>query len=968
MLNLQISIFYYLLHFIIIAMIRKLPFILIILLYRLAIFSGYGQVIEANIDFPKQTDAVVVTFYADRGDRGLMGYSADVYAHTGVITSNSVSPSDWKYVKTNWGENTAETKLTRISANEYQLTISPDVISWYGVPAGETVLELAFVFRNADGSRTGRDTDGSDIFLELHQDGFAVRITSPLSETIIKAGSEINIGATASETADLRLYINEIEVASVSAGDISYDHIADVTGHNWIWVMADDGNTIVYDSVWYFAMGDVTVAELPEGVVPGANYTDPGSAVVVLHDPPGLKEFVFLIGDLNEWLPHEDYLMNRTAAGDFYWISVTDLEPGREYAYQFFIDGALKIADPYTHKVLDPWHDQYVSPLTYPDLKPYPEGKTTGIVSILQTDQPEYEWEVTNFTPPDVGDLVIYEMLIRDFVADRDIKTITDSLDYLVRLGINAIELMPVNQFEGNDSWGYNPSFYFATDKAYGRKNDYKRFIDECHKRGIAVILDMVLNHSYGQSPMVQMYFDSQAGTYGQPSADNPWYNQTCPHPPFCWGFDFDHESPYTREFIDRVNKFWVEEFRIDGFRFDFTKGFTNNQTGNQGSDYDAARVAILKRMADKIWETSSQTYIILEHFADNTEETLLADYGMLLWGNLNYNYNEATMGYIQGSNFSGVSYKSRGWDVPHLIGYMESHDEERLMFKNIQFGNSADGYNTRLTETALRRMELAAVFYFPVPGPKMIWQFGEVGYDYSINHCPDGTINENCRTSAKPVRWDYYEDWRRRRLFDIYAMLIELKITQPVFATEDFSTSLSGAMKRIHLNHPENNVTILGNFGVLEGVITPHFQQTGTWYEFFTGESIEISDVNSPINLKPGEYRLYSTAEFPAHGIPLTSIVPSIADDLEVLVFPNPARGEFFINFNLDIQQHVKINIYNTSGQKIAILINQLLSPGSYNLPWNRNSFSGNGAGEGVLIVEIIAGESKSLKRVVIY
>jgi glycosidase len=949
-------------------MIRKLTFISIIFLYSLAIFSGYGQVVEAYSDFPKQTDELVLTFYADRGDRGLMGYTGDIYAHTGVITTNSASPSDWKYVKTKWGENTSETKLTRISANEYQMTISPDVMDWYGIPENEKVFELAFVFRNSDGSRTGRDINGTDIFLELHHDGFVVRITSPLPESIIKSGSELNILATASEFADLRLFINDAEVTSVSANKISYDHTADMTGKHWIWVMADDGNTVVYDSVWYFAMGDVPVGELPAGVIPGANYTDPGSALIVLHDPPGLKEYVFLIGDFNEWLPDENYLMNRTAAGDFYWIPVTDLDPGREYAYQFLIDGTLKIADPYTHKVLDPWHDQYISQLTYPDLKPYPEGKTTGIVSVLQAAQPEYEWEVTDFTPPEVGDLVIYEMLIRDFVADSDIKTITDTLDYLVRLGINAIELMPVNQFEGNDSWGYNPSFYFATDKAYGRRNDYKRFIDECHKRGIAVILDMVLNHSYGQSPLVQMYFDSQSGPYGQPSADNPWYNQACPHPPFCWGFDFDHASPYTREFVDRVNRFWVEEFKIDGFRFDFTKGFTSYQTGNQGSDYDAARVAILKRMADKIWETNSDTYVILEHFADNTEETILADYGMILWGNLNYSYNEATMGYIQGSDLSGVSYKTRGWNVPHLIGYMESHDEERLMFKNIQYGNSATGYNTRLIETALRRIELAAVFYFPVPGPKMIWQFGELGYDYSINHCPDGTISEDCRTSRKPVRWDYHENWSRKRLYDIYAMLIDLKNTQPVFATEDFTTSLSGAMKRIHLNHPENKVTILGNFGVVDGDITPHFQQTGTWYEFFTGESIEISDVNSPINLKPGEYRLYSTVAFPAHGIPLSSLVPLIAGDFEVSVFPNPARGEFSVNFNLDIHKHVNINIYNTSGQKIAVLLNQRLSPGSYNIPWNGNSFSDSRKAEGLMLVEIISGDSKTLKRVVLY
>ena len=103
-------------------------------------------------------------------------------------------------------------------------------------------------------------------------------------------------------------------------------------------------------------------------------------------------------------------------------------------------------------------------------------------------------------------------MLLRDFLAAHDWNTLTDTLDYFTELGINAIELMPVSEFEGNESWGYNPSFYFAADKYYGPASDLKVFIDSCHGQGIAVILDMVLNHSYGQSPLVQLYFDEASG------------------------------------------------------------------------------------------------------------------------------------------------------------------------------------------------------------------------------------------------------------------------------------------------------------------------------------------------------------------------------------------------------------------------------------------------------------------------
>ncbi len=948
-------------------MIRK--FLLIFLLSVPVISSVVGQVVTANKVFPKQDDELVITFHADRGSRGLMGFTGDVYAHTGVITPASTSLSDWKFTKAGWEENIPETKMTRIAPDKYQLTIAPDVTQYYGVTEGQIVLKLGFVFRSADRSRTGRNEDGSDIFLDLYGEGLLVRIVEPeKSEFVVTVDTEISIEVVASELSDIRLFAGDDEIASSFGEELTHSHIASVSGQQWLVAEADNGTDIARDSIWYFARGNVPVAPVPEGVVPGPNYLDDHTAVVVLHDPPALKEFVFLIGDFNGWALDQEYYMNRTPDGEYYWVEVGELAAGVEYAYQFLIDGDLRIADPYTHKVLDPWHDQYISSTVYPGLKPYPEGETTGIVSILQTAQSEYEWEVTDFDPPAPKDLVIYELLIRDFVADSDIKTVTDTLDYLQRLGVNAIELMPINEFEGNDSWGYNPSFYFATDKAYGTRDDYRRFIDECHKRGIAVIIDMVLNHSFGQSPLVQMYFNPQAGTWGQPTADNPWYNEICPHPPYCWGYDFDHESPYTQEFVDRVNRFWLEEFRVDGFRFDFTKGFTNVQTGNEGANYDASRIAILKRMADRIWEVNDKAYVILEHFAENSEEILLSNYGMLLWGNINHRYNEATMGWVANSNFSPVSYLSRTWSHPHLIGYMESHDEERLMFRNLNWGNSSDGYNTRQTGTALRRMEQAAAFFFTVPGPKMIWQFGELGYDYSINQCVDGGIREECRTERKPVRWDYFGDWQRRRLYDVYAMLIGLRRDHEVFGTSDFYTSLGGAMKRIHLNHPSNQVTVLGNFGVTEGNITPNFQKTGTWYEFFTRGSLEVTDVSGGITLQPGEYRLYSTVEFPDHGISLSSPpVPSHGEG-SISVYPNPALEGVYLSIGITEMQEVMVNVYNIQGKRVAALVNQHLAPGFYDFYWDRLSASGGRVPGGVYVIELITGKTRRSERLILY
>lgn len=249
-----------------------------------------------------------------------------------------------------------------------------------------------------------------------------------------------------------------------------------------------------------------------------------------------------------------------------------------------------------------------------------------------------------------------------------------------------------------------------------------------------------------------------------RPTPDNKWFNVTARHP-FNVFYDMNHESPYTKAYVDTVCYYWLHEYKVDGFRFDLSKGFTQVNSGNNvelWSAYDPTRIALLKRMADKIWSHTPDAIIILEHFAANSEERELAEYragegkGMMLWGNLHYAYNQNTMGYSDNSSLDWIYHGTRGWSVSHVVGYMESHDEERLMYNNIQYGNAASGYSTRSRSVALRRMRAAATMFYTIPGPKMLWQFGELGYDYSINYCINGTVNNNCRLDPKPVRWDY--------------------------------------------------------------------------------------------------------------------------------------------------------------------------------------------------------------------
>ncbi|MCG8699245.1 MAG: alpha-amylase family glycosyl hydrolase, partial [Bacteroidales bacterium] len=743
---------------------RILAGLTIAILISLNSIANIQSIITVKPTLPTESDSVLITFDASLGTKGLMDFTGDVYAHTGVITDKSSSTSDWKYVKAKWNENIAECKLTRISNNSYQLKITPSIKEFYEVPDGETIQQIAMVFRSADGSKEGKNDGGKDIFTTIYKNVLSVTFTQPDKQwLIVDPDSSIEFKAACNKDAQLSIKVGDSLAGNVLGKELNTLYTFDKKGSFFVTATAKIGNDSVVDSIFVCVKSPVTNALKPDSLADGITYMGDTSATLILHAPS--KENIFLIGDFNEWLPKDEFQLKRD--GDKWWYTIDGLTPGKDYGFQYLVDGEFTIADPYTEKILDPWNDKYIADSTYKNLQPYPERKTDGVVSVLQPGKRKYVWDVEDFTPAETSNLVIYELLIRDFTESHTIKAVQDKLDYIQNLGINAIELMPFNEFEGNSSWGYNPSFYFATDKYYGTENEYKEFIDSCHKRGIAVIMDIVFNHAYGQNPFVQLYFDNKNN---RPDSTNPWFNVTSPNSLFSWGYDFDHEAIETQKFIDRNLAYWMNEFKVDGFRFDFTKGFTN--TEGDGQAYDSSRIAILKRYYDVIKEIDNDALLICEHLADNSEETELANYGILLWGNINHSFGEASMSYLDNSDLAWASHLERGWDHPNLIAYMESHDEERLMYKNLQYGQAEGTYSVRSKPVALDRIKMCATLYFTIPGPKMIWQFGELGYDYSIDY--------NGRVGEKPVVWNYYEEEERKELYDIYSLLVKIKTELP--------------------------------------------------------------------------------------------------------------------------------------------------------------------------------------------
>ncbi|MDZ7797848.1 MAG: alpha-amylase family glycosyl hydrolase [Candidatus Marinimicrobia bacterium] len=918
--------------------------------------------------YPTENDSIIIYFDASLGNQGLKDFTGDIYAHTGLITEESESNSDWRYVWTDWpGTNTDKNRLTKISDNLYQLTIGYPH-EYYDCPVSEKILRLVFVFRNSTGTKEAKDTGDNDIYLTIFESGLTTVWIEPRINTEFgsserqpifyrrDSAEDLHLSAAAagmdSGTVSMKLFLNDEELHSVSNDTISYDLTNSElqNGSNFVISLSVSGELRDTSETMHIIKYGENTAVRPQGLQDGITVNSPTSFSLSLFAP--YKEFVYVIGDFSDWKVAPAFQMKKDsvhADSTWFWITLEDL-PENEVAFQYLVDGEIRIADPYSPLILDPWNDPWIPEATYPGLKAYPQGKTDFPAGVVNTDPPEFEWTDGDYRKPGTDELVIYELLVRDWSYARTYQALIDSINYFKRLGITAIELMPVQEFEGNESWGYNPMFHFAPDKYYGPSQKLKELVNLCHMNGIAVIMDVVYNHMTGQSSLVRLY---NRDNYGWPTAENPWFNTQDMHP-FSVFYDMDHESGVTRRYLDSANRYWIEEFHIDGYRFDLSKGFTQTYYGSDvgaWGSYDAGRVAILKRMADKIWETDSTAYVILEHFSDNSEEAVLSDHGMLLWGNANHNYSEASMGYLGNSDFSWVYHGTRGWDDARVVGYMESHDEERICYKNKEFGNSSGSYNIKYEHIALDRMELVTVFFLSLPGPKMIWQFGELGYDYSIDY--------NGRTGNKPVKWDYYREADRRDVYDLYSVMNFLRREYPVFrsGSADLYTGNGVAAKRIRLSGSGPNIVILGNFDVTEQEADPAFQHTGLWHEYFRGDTLNVSDVNMSLTLAPGEYRIYSDQKLRESPVAVRNVLPR--SFVLRQNHPNPFNSVTNIAYTLTADSRVELSLYDIGGRKVRELVNAYQQAGEYRLQFDAAELS-----SGVYFYTLRSGRHSDTKK----
>ena len=752
------------------------------------------------------------------------GFKGELYAHTGVLTTASSTTGDWKHVLSEWGENLPVCKLESKGDNIWHYHIKGGPRAHYGVGEGETITHLAFVFRSADCSIEVKD-NGSDIFVEMAQEGMSVKIVSPAHGAILQVGDECTVQVQQKAATNVKLYKNDVAVAETGSATLTYTYKAEQAEDVEFKAVATDGTNSVEHSVKIAVLGETEIATRPIYAENGVTVN--GNEATFCLFAPG-KKSVVLLGDFNDYAPTNEYMMKRD--GNYFWTTVSGLQEGVEYGYQYLVDGTIKIGDPYATKILDPWNDKWIDASVYPNLKAYPSEYTSDIVSVFEINPAEYNWTATSYQRPAENSLAIYELLVRDFSEEGSINAVTAKLDYLETLGVNAIELMPIQEFDGNDSWGYNPCFFFAADKAYGTEEAYKRFIDECHKRGIAVILDVVFNHATGQHPYAKMWWDGGAN---KTASNNPFFNVDAPHN---WSVfhDFNHTYSETVAYIDDVLEYWMEEYNVDGFRFDLTKGFVQNPGNYDASGYSAQRIGILKHYAQTIRAVDQDAYIIFEHFCDQSEENeLYNSVGALCWNNAQQGgYMESVMGWTGGgkSNFSDFK-KGR-------INNIETHDEERVAFKAITYGDSYVKSNWAVLS---KRLQAAYAFHFLTPYPKMMWQFGELGYDVSIE--------ENGRTGRKPVRWNYYNDANRKALYDAMSKVISWRTDNQTYYGQDNLSVHTWNVNDSHMSGKTlvmDKVIVVANFTNAQASTTINNPNPGEWTNLLTGQKVQVNGTHT--------------------------------------------------------------------------------------------------------------------------
>jgi len=589
------------------------------------------------------------------------------------------------------------------------------------------------------------------------------------------------------------------------------------------------------------------------------------------------------------------------------------------------------------------------------------------------TTADDYNWISANYLKPTLDTLVIYELHVDDFSAAGNgagtFQHVLEKLDYLKSLGINAIELMPISEFPGTHSWGYDPQIISAINDSYGTPEQFKYFVDQCHNRGIAVILDIIWNHIRSSSPLWQMQPDYDLNPYIKHHEEmNP--NEA----PESWGMlDIDHFNMNTIEYINKVHRIWVDEYKIDGFRFDAAAhlGWSVSQPdlgiygwSNALYDYDSTVYQIAEHLPSNISLIENTNFSAGWH--DSFHDRLKID---------SHNQYNSTMDIMR--QIIGL-HEYTNWGTPYsnftqAVKYMISHDEQSLIQEMVEF----DSFTM---QQALERDKFYSTILFTSNGIPMLWQGQEFGFKSGwTDQNQNGNWDEE-KLSYRPIDWNVLETENGQSHFEHYKKLIYLRKNNPAFSKGEFYDlyryTNQGVVVYGYKDNRENSlndqVVVIANFSSTDqSILDVPFLSSGYWYNMFDPNDIlHTADGNYGnyyINAKHAV--VYTNNQYQLSTHSFSEEIESIVDSSinKIVPFPNPFNSSISIQIDTESRDMIRFSIYNVLGEMIFQKIENNITRGINKFSWNGRDSDGLEVPTGMYFILIKQNDITFNKKIIL-
>ena len=830
-----------------------------------AMFSTFPGILQEN------SKNVKIIFDADQSGVEALKKATTLYAHIGVTLQSA--PTEWVHVIGTWTSNTDNKRFIKNGSGLWELSIG-DIRTYFGInEPSEKIAKVAIIARTADGK-----SQTADNFIDIAEPGFQIKLEHDAPSDVISKGRNITFTFMSTDPCDLTLAVDGKNISNgtgTTAITGSHNFTTPGSFHSVVATAINGATTLTKELVIAYP-GQSPVAVYPGGV-PRQGYVRNADGTVTFCIAAPKKESVLILGEWNDYTPSAHTLMNRhDYNGTSYFWTTTDrpIAAGEYMPYYYLVDAEKAVADPYAKLVLDPWNDKSIPAGCFENMPEYPYHLFNDkVLAVYHSDIDEYEWDESTlgFEIPDHRSLTIYELLLRDFTGDGSdldgkqfgtLRSAMPKIKYLKDLGINAVELLPIMEFSGNNSWGYNPNFYMAIDKTYGTPKDMRDFVAECHRQGIAVILDIVLNHADGLHPWYQMYSPSTS----------PFFNANAPHAYNSFN-DWNQDYPLVSAYWEDVITYWMEAYKVDGFRFDLVKGLGASNsygTGNNAATdrYNQSRITKMRQLHAVIKSVNPNGIHINELLGTAEEENENGEDGQLNWVNV----NGAAAAYARGTGSADTrGFYATGWGrrTGQTVDYAESHDEKRIARAIIESGHNSVKYTgTTPSVAAIKRLGSVAAQMLLCPGAKMIWQFGELAAD-------DQQGSEMEKLRPIQPKWGHLDDQARKALHDLYRTLCHFRLMNPdIFSGDDVDCTLNGFASPLsqqrYITLRLGNKEIVGLFnpdvtGSRRTVTAPvaHLTTDNSQYiasSWQTETTLSYTPSQVSAELAPGEFCIWAT------------------------------------------------------------------------------------------------------------